>query len=77
MASLGGVTLRQRHLMKQATMTVTISNPSRDRLLTWLGLQCVKAGVWLMGIGRVEVQFNGESALTEERVREMVEDEQR
>lgn len=75
MAILGSVTFRQRHLMKQATMTVTISNPAHDRLLCWVGMQCVKAGMRLMGIGRVEVAFNGGSALTEDRIREMVEDE--
>lgn len=55
----GVVTFSERELMKQATITIKVERSAWHRVLLWSGLQLMKFGALVAGVGVVVVE--GES----------------
>lgn len=49
---------QQRELSQRMTMNVRIVNPTRHRILFWLGMKGMAVSVRLMGIGRMNVEVD-------------------
>lgn len=55
----GTMTFKERELMKQATVTIKVERSTGHRFLMWSGVQLMKFGALVAGVGVVVIE--GES----------------
>lgn len=62
MASVGG-SLKMGSCAKEIIMQIELRGERRFKARLWIGMQIVRFGVWVIGLGGVEVSSNGDHAM--------------